>query len=63
MVIVNDLEWPMLSYYVIYYEKLKKCHAANREGSFKIQIFSLVLLQKLVTDVCDTFLITELWFQ
>ncbi len=24
MVIMNDVEWPMLSYYVIYYEKLKK---------------------------------------
>ncbi len=24
MVIVNDLEWPMLSYYVIYYEKFRK---------------------------------------
>ncbi len=24
MVIMNDLEWPMLSYYVIYYETFKK---------------------------------------
>ncbi len=24
MVIMNDLKWSMLSYYVIYYEKLKK---------------------------------------
>ncbi len=24
MVIKNDLEWPMLSYYVIYYEKFRK---------------------------------------
>ncbi len=24
MVIMNDLEWPMLSYFVIYYEKLRK---------------------------------------
>ncbi len=23
MVIMNDLEWPMLSYYVIYYEKFR----------------------------------------
>ncbi len=23
MVIMNDLEWPILSYYVIYYEKFK----------------------------------------
>ncbi len=35
MVIMNDLEWLMISYYVIYYEKLKKNHVANREGSFK----------------------------
>ncbi len=34
MVITNDVEWPMLLYYVIYYENLKKIHAANREGSF-----------------------------
>ncbi len=34
MVIMNDLEWPMFSYYVIYYEKLKKSHAVNREGHF-----------------------------
>ncbi len=33
---MNDLEWPMLSYYVIYYERLKQSHAANREGSFNI---------------------------
>ncbi len=24
MVMMNDLEWPMLSYYVIYYEKFRK---------------------------------------
>ncbi len=24
MVIMNGVDWPMLSYYVIYYEKLKK---------------------------------------
>ncbi len=24
MVIMNDLEWPMLSYYMIYYEKFRK---------------------------------------
>ncbi len=24
MVIMNDLKWPILSYYVIYYEKLRK---------------------------------------
>ncbi len=24
MAIVNDLEWPMLSYYVIYYERFRK---------------------------------------
>ncbi len=39
MVIMNDLEWSMLSYYVIYYEKFKKSHAANREGSFKFSRF------------------------
>ncbi len=24
MVIMNDLEWPMLSYYVIYYEQFRQ---------------------------------------
>ncbi len=24
MVIMNDLEWPMLSYYVIYFERFRK---------------------------------------
>ncbi len=24
MMIMNDLEWPMLSYYVVYYEKFIK---------------------------------------
>ncbi len=33
--IMNNLEWSVLSYYVIYYEKFKKSHAVNREGSFK----------------------------
>ncbi len=33
---MNDLEWPMLSYYVIYYEKFRKSHEANTEGSFNI---------------------------
>ncbi len=36
MMIMNDLEWSMLSYYVIYYEKFKKSHVVNREGSFNI---------------------------
>ncbi len=30
---MNDIAWPKLSYYVIHYEKLKKSHAGNREGS------------------------------
>ncbi len=38
MVILNDLEWPMLSYYVIYYEMFRKVvqwtekEALNEEG-------------------------------
>ncbi len=36
MVIMNDLEWPMLSYYVIYNEKFRKVmQLKNKEGSFK----------------------------
>ncbi len=34
MVIMNALEWPMFSYYGIYYDFFFKSHAANREGSF-----------------------------
>ncbi len=40
MVIMNNLDWPVLSYYVIYYEQfwnVQKSHAANREGSFNIK--------------------------
>ncbi len=36
MVIMNDLEWPMFSYYVISYEKFRKV-AVNRERSFNVQ--------------------------
>ncbi len=31
MMIMNDLESPMRSYYVIYYDKLKKSHAVKRK--------------------------------
>ncbi len=31
---MNDLEWPVLLYYVFYYEKLKKSY---REGCFKVE--------------------------
>ncbi len=34
MVIMNDLEWSMFSYYVIYLKTSEK-YAASREGSFK----------------------------
>ncbi len=30
MVIMNDLEWQMLSYYVIYYEKFRKVMQEQR---------------------------------
>ncbi len=33
---MNDLEWPMFSYYVIYYEKSRKGMQHTREGSFYI---------------------------
>ncbi len=38
MVIMNDLEWPMLSYLCDLVWKVQKNHAANREGSFKLNI-------------------------
>ncbi len=32
MVIMNYLEWPMLSYYVIYYEKFRKIMQWTEKG-------------------------------
>ncbi len=34
MVIINDIEWPMLSYYVIYYEKFKKVMQQTEKEAF-----------------------------
>ncbi len=36
--IVNNLEHPMPSFYVIYFKKFKKNHTTNREGSFQTTI-------------------------
>ncbi len=43
MVIMDDLEWPMLSYYVIYYE-VKKSLAVNKEGNFNIKGYKYIYL-------------------
>ncbi len=34
MVIMNDLEWPMLSYYVIHYEKFRKKSYSEQNRKF-----------------------------
>ncbi len=50
---MNDLEWPMamLSYYVIYYEKFRKRHEANREGSFNsVPVYFTFVYQFLTMD-------------
>ncbi len=39
---MDDLKGPMLSYYVIYYEKFTKVHksdAVNIEGSFNVMFY------------------------
>ncbi len=36
MVIMNDLEWLMLSYYVIFFQKFRKI-MQQTEGSFKLK--------------------------
>ncbi len=39
MVTMNDLEWRMLSYYVIYYEKFRKVlQLTEKVGSFKYTV-------------------------
>ncbi len=35
MVIMNDLEWPMLSYYVIYHEKFNKVMQQTHKVALK----------------------------
>ncbi len=46
MVIMNDLEWPMLSYLLFdLVWKGKKSHAVNIQGSFKT-IFSYIYTNK-----------------
>ncbi len=42
MVIINDLEWPMIMWFSILCDlvwKVKKPHAANREGSFNMFVY------------------------
>ncbi len=36
MVIMNDIEWPMLSYYVIYYESFKKVTSEQRKKLLEV---------------------------
>ncbi len=38
-VIMNDLEWPMLSYYVIYYEKFRKIMKWTEKEALKYHLF------------------------
>ncbi len=42
MVIMNDLEWPMLLYYVIYHEKLKKVMQGTEKVALKLNTMQLV---------------------
>ncbi len=39
MVIINDLEWPMLSYYVSYYEKFRKVMQWTEKVALNVLIF------------------------
>ncbi len=41
IVIMNDLEWPMLSHYVIYYEHLMKImHRTEKEAYTQIHTYT-----------------------
>ncbi len=48
----GDHEWPMLSYYVIYYEKFKKSYAANREGSLNVQLEISMCKDTIIEKMC-----------
>ncbi len=45
MVIMNNLEWPMFSYYVIYYEKLTKVMQRTEEEALTHMLTSPLYLQ------------------
>ncbi len=38
MVIMNDLEWPMLSYYLIYYEKYRKIMQRTEKEAYSLHV-------------------------
>ncbi len=38
---MNDLEWPMLSYYVIYYEKLRKVMQRTEKEALAVCVFQI----------------------
>ncbi len=42
MVILNDLKWPILSYYVIYYEKIRKKSGIEQSSSFNMHSHTIV---------------------
>ncbi len=58
MVTMNDLEWPMLSYYVIYYETFRK--VMQRTEKEALTITTLVLNS--VPSVTHTLLWSQLYW-
>ncbi len=59
MVIMNDVEWSMLSYYVIYYEKLKKVMQRTEKEALVYCNVIAVLQRPWVLDV--SVLVTGHW--
>ncbi len=51
MVIMNDLEWPMLSYYVIYYEKFIKFMQRTEKEALKWS--SVIDVYNVLMDYAD----------
>ncbi len=49
MVIMNDLKWPMLSYYVIYYEKFGNVMQQTEKVAL-IMVVKAAIVQRKVTS-------------
>ncbi len=48
MVIMNDLEEPMLSYYVLYYEKFRKVMQRTEKEALIVYLISVVNMQYVI---------------
>ncbi len=54
MVFMNELEWPMLSYYVIYYDKFRNVmHQTEKEAFFNIWASVACPIEKGILKDCE----------